>query len=465
MYKKERNHILKIFYDMAKLIKEFIGIIVAVGVLVNKIGIVRSVLIGVVLAAAVILYEFLLWRKNFFAVGENFIYHQEGVFNVKKVEIPFERIDTIDISQRLAERIFKVATIKIDTGDTSNRGSELKFTLKKTRAEQLRDILLKRSAVDSKVQEERSYTVKPRELIIYSLVSNSVLKGLGMLLVAQQFFDQYLKNFIPVDTSLYVDELRKEDIYHAIYTVSLLVLALLFISVFLSIIYVLLKYYDFKVWSDGDKIYIKYGAVNKKNYSFDREKIKGIHVKQSILMQLFGFFTMEIESIGYGDEKEEKAILYPMCTHSLKDQIIEGMLCEFKYSGNTVKPYNSADFRFFYKKVIFWAAVALVCFFIKPRFVIFTLVLLLFLLIMGYFEFRNTAFGIDRNLIYMSYHGFNKTQSILKMTAVQSLTLSYSYFQHKKGFCDYSIILYSSNAGKVLKVKNLKDDIIGEAFK
>ena len=84
---------------------------------------------------------------------------------------------------------------------------------------------------------------------------------------------------------------------------------------------------------------------------------------------------------------------------------------------------------------------------------------------MGYFEFRNTAFGIDRNLIYMSYHGFNKTQSILKMTAVQSLTLSYSYFQHKKGFCDYSIILYSSNAGKVLKVKNLKDDIIGEAFK
>ena len=220
MYKKERNHILKIFYDMAKLIKEFIGIIVAVGVLVNKIGIVRSVLIGVVLAAAVILYEFLLWRKNFFAVGENFIYHQEGVFNVKKVEIPFERIDTIDISQRLAERIFKVATIKIDTGDTSNRGSELKFTLKKTRAEQLRDILLKRSAVDSKVQEERSYTVKPRELIIYSLVSNSVLKGLGMLLVAQQFFDQYLKNFIPVDTSLYVDELRKEDIYHAIYPVS-----------------------------------------------------------------------------------------------------------------------------------------------------------------------------------------------------------------------------------------------------
>lgn len=92
MYKKERNHILKIFYDMAKLIKEFIGIIVAVGVLVNKIGIVRSVLIGVVLAAAVILYEFLLWRKNFFAVGENFIYHQEGVFNVKKWKFPLREL-------------------------------------------------------------------------------------------------------------------------------------------------------------------------------------------------------------------------------------------------------------------------------------------------------------------------------------------------------------------------------------
>ncbi|PRR85839.1 PH domain-containing protein [Clostridium luticellarii] len=461
----ERNHILKIFYNMAKLIKEFIGIIVAVGFLINKIGLIGSILIGIALFILIILYEFLLWRKNFFIVGENSIYHQEGVFNIKKVEIPFERINTIDISQRLAERIFKASTIKIDTGETSNKGSELKFTLKKTRAEELRDILLNRKTGGDAEENEKFYTIKPRELIIYSLISNSVLKGIGILFVVQQFFDQYLKDFIHIDTSFYIDKLQKEDIYHAIYTVSFIVLGLIVISIFLAIAYVFLKYYDFKMWSDRNKIYVKYGAISRKNYSFDRKKIKGIHIKQTVLMQFLGFFTMEIESIGYGDEEGEKAILYPMCSSLLKDEIIKNLLGEFEYRGNIAKPNRTAGFRFFYKKVIFWAVTALVCFFIKPEFVIFTLILLLFLLIMGYLEFKNTAFGIDGSLIYMCCKGFNKTQSILKMSAVQSLTLSRTYFQHKKGFCDYSIILYSSNLGKVLTVKNLKDDIVGESFK
>ncbi|WP_446899139.1 PH domain-containing protein [Clostridium sp. LBM24168] len=465
MYRIERNHVLKIFYDMAKLIKEFIGIIVALGFMVNKIGLVKSILIGSIVFMAVIVYEFLLWRKNFFIIRESAIYHQEGIFNIKKVEIPFERINTIDISQNIIERIFKVATIKIDTGDTSNKGSELKFTLKKARAEELRNILLKKEISDDTNQNEKIYTIKPSKLVIYSLISNSILKGIGMLLVVQQFFDQYLKSFIHIDTSLYVDEFQKEDIYHAIYTILFLALGLIFVSIFLSVVYTFFKYYDFQMWSDSNKIHVKYGVINRKNYSFDRKKINGIHIKQTILMQIFGFFTVEIESIGYGDEKGEKAILYPICPSPLKDKIIENLLGEFEYNGNITRPRKNAEFRFFYKKVIFGGFTAAVCFFIKPRFVILTLIILLFLLIMGYLEFKNTAFGINGKLIYMCYHGFNRTQSILKMKAVQSLTSSYTYFQHKKRFCDYSIVLYSSNFGKVLKVKNLNDNIIGESFR
>lgn len=54
---------------------------------------------------------------------------------------------------------------------------------------------------------------------------------------------------------------------------------------------------------------ISYGLINEKNYSFDKKKIKGIHIKQNLLMQFFNISTIEIENIGYGDEKGEKAIL------------------------------------------------------------------------------------------------------------------------------------------------------------
>lgn len=37
--------------------------------------------------------------------------------------------------------------------------------------------------------------------------------------------------------------------------------------------------------------------------------------------------------------------------------------------------------------------------------------------------------------------------------------------QNRRGFCNYSIILYSSTANKVLKVNNLKDNIVDEIFR
>ncbi|UZW15176.1 PH domain-containing protein [Clostridium pasteurianum] len=465
MNRKERNHFLKLFYDLGDFIRGFIGIVVAISFLINKIGFTKSVFIIVVLVIAVLIYKFLSWRKNFFIIKENSIYHEKGILSIKKIEIPFERINTIDISQRFLERIFKAATIKIDTGDTKNSGSELKFTLNKERAEELRDILLKKETDTDGGQQDKFYTMKPKGIIIYSLISNSVFKGIGMLLVAQQFFDEYLKRFIKIDISQYGDRLQNGSFYYRIYVITSVLLVLVFISVCLSIIYNFLKYYDFKMWTDNKKIYINYGAISKKSYSFDKEKVKGIHIKQSILMQCFGFFTMEIENIGYGDEKGEKAILYPICSSFLKNEIIENLLGEFKYSGIINKPKINASFRFFYKKVILWAIIGVICFFIRPKFVLLTLMILLFFLVLGYLEFRNTAFGMDKNLVYMGYNSFNKTRSILKMTAVQSVTLSRSYFQRRRGFCDYIIILYSSTASKVLKVKNLKDDVVDEVFR
>ncbi|BAH07729.1 PH domain-containing protein [Clostridium kluyveri] len=460
--KIERNHILRLFYDFINMIKNFIFFaIISIGVLITKIGLIKSILISAILIIVIILYQFLAWRKNFFIVKTNSIYHEEGIFSIKKIEIPLDRINTIDISQKLLERIFKVATIKIDTGDT-NKDSELKFTLDKDKTETLKNILLKNQNITTNTPEEDNqlyYILSSKHLLIYSLISNSLFKGLGLLLVAQQFLDDYFKAFININTSDYINKLQKDKIYNNIKIILFFVIALILISLCLSIIYNFFKYYNFKMWADEKNIYINYGALNKKNYSFYKEKVKGIHIKQTILMQCFKFFTLEIESIGYGDEEGEKSILYPICNASLKNHILKNIFEEFQYTGQINKPPKNTYFRFLYKKFILWAVTAAICFFIKPKFALLSFIFLLFLFIMGHLEFKNTAFGMDKNIIYMCCHGFNKTQSLLKINAVQSMTLSYSYFQYNKGLCNYSIILHSSSFGKTFQVKNLKNNL------
>lgn len=470
--KIERNHLFELFYSLGKIFKEMIGIIFASGVLIKWIGIKLGVLTAGILVVALLAYSILEWRKNIFIVRENSIYHKEGVFNIKRTEIPLEKVNTVDISENFFERIFNVATIKIDTGDAKEHGSELKFTLNRERAEELRDTLVKGNTdnyikIDTLKNAQSYYKVGLKELFMYSIISNSMFKGLAILLAIEQFIQERINKILKfnVNTSKYVGEFNHITFYRKIYMIVTIVFIVLFISVCLSIIYNFIKYYNFKLSADNNKICIDYGALNKKHYSFDRKKIKGIHLKQSVLMQLFDHFSIEIESIGYGDEHGEKAMLYPICNSQLKDKILKNLINEFVYEGSFSKPLSRAYPSFFYKKIIFLIIVVFAIEFIKPKFILISAALLIFLFIIGHMEFKNTALGINKNLVYVCHNSFNKTQSILKMSTVQSVTLSYNYFQHIKRFCNYKIILYSSDYGKELKVKNLKDNIMDELFR
>ncbi|OAA92140.1 PH domain-containing protein [Clostridium ljungdahlii] len=463
----ERNHFFKLFYSLGTILKEMIGIIFASGFLIKWIGFRLEILIAVVLLILLLAYEIIEWRKNIFIIREKSIYHKEGVFSVKKVEVPLEKINTVDISTNFFEQIFNVATIKIDTGDAKDHGNELKFTLNRRRAEKLRNILLKENKDVLKNKYEGSYSLGSKELFIYSIISNSLFKGLAIFLAIQQFFEERVKKLLKfnIDTSKYFRGFHYVTFYKKIYIIVIIVCIILFVSLCLSIIYNFIKYYNFRMWADNNKICINYGALNKKNYSFDREKIKGIHLKQTILMQIFGYFTIEVESIGYGDEKGEKAILYPICNSQLKDKILKDLLNEFLYEDNFNKPLSNVYFGFFYKKIIFWIIVTWIIAFIKPSFILFSIAMFIILFIIGHMEFKNTALGVSRSLVCVCHNSFNKTQSVLKMSTIQSVTLSYNYFQHNNGGCNYKFILYSSNYGKELKVKNLKDNIIETFFK
>lgn|GEM_PF-2551509 len=465
MNKVERNHCLKMVYSLGKLIKEFAGLLVLSVVLVKKIGVILSIILVIVLLVALVAVEIITWWKNIFIMKENSIYHQEGVLNIKKTDISFERINTVDISQDILQRIFRVTTVKIDTGYAREK-SELKIMLNKERALEIKNKLLNNITTESLeflekkeyFKEDDNYTIGKKDLFIYSIISDSALKGLALLFVAYNFFNQYLKKVINIDTSSYTKSFESGNEYYKIYFVGIIFLVVLFISICLSLGYNVLKYYDFKMLAEETKIDLSYGALSTKNYSFTRKKIKGIYIKQTLLMQCFGFFTLEVESIGYGNEKGEKSILYPICNKNTKDEIVANLFKEFQYNGEKNQPHKNSHFGFFYKKVIFGIVVTTICFFIKIKILlVFCIIMFVLLFIMGCLEFKNTFLGMDENLLYICGGSFSRVESIMKMKTVQSVKMSCSYFQHKKSICNYNIMLYSANFGKELSARNISD--------
>lgn len=108
----ERNHISIVFFQFFKSIyKEFLFIILAYTFLNDKIGNKFAVLIIIIGIVADILISFIKWYGTIFYFKENSIFYQRGVFNITRSEIPFEKVNTVDISQNLACKILQFQSI------------------------------------------------------------------------------------------------------------------------------------------------------------------------------------------------------------------------------------------------------------------------------------------------------------------------------------------------------------------
>lgn len=448
--KVERNHIIKLISSIAKfIIKNFLFIIIILKPLYTEFGIYKSLLFGSIIILVVSIMYFIDWHNTIFYFEENSISYKKGTINVKKREIPFNKINTVDISQSMIQKLLDVYQIKIDTGSVIEEKSEIVLLLESSRASEIRNLLLEKNTDNIDEDTTNEYTLSSKDLLIYTLTSNVILSGMGIIFVIINFIDDYINEFLNINL---IDRIIPSD--NAVFKMVLIFILFVIFSIFIAIIRNYIKYDGFRVYIENDKLNIKYGMCNKKNYSFQRKKIKGIHIKQNFIMQKLNLRTIEVESIGYGDEEGEKAILYPICTEKLQKNIIEDLMPEFSFKGTINKPPKNSIFRFMIKKLIF--AFIIICFLVyKFSYGYLSILLIPFVLVVGFLEYKNTAMGMSENLVYMCCNGFNRNQSIIKMSAVQSFEVSETYFQKLKGLSNYKINIFGNQFGNSIKVCNL----------
>lgn len=455
----EKNHILKILYLLINvLVKNGILLIVCFKSLYDGLGLYKAGLIILVGMVVILGICILSWYKTVFCLKEDTIYYQSGLLNVKKREIPFARVNTMDLSQGMIDKLFNVAKIKIDTGSTQNNGSEISLFLNRDRATVIKDSILNRGNEPITEYEEEKvvhYQLSFKDLMIYSLTSNGILSGIGIIMIVYNFLDDYVTEVLQIDFANHL----KFSAGNQLYKIIILISTVIILSICLSFFYSLIKYHHFEVFTAKDQLNVSYGLFNKKSYCFDIKKIKGIHSKQNLIMQLLNIRTLEMESIGYGDEKGEKAILYPICSKAFQNELVSQLLPEFVFE-DTIHPSPPVALpRFIVKKLIFVAITAgLLTYYFQYGYI--SILLLPFVLGLGYFQHKNTALGMNDDLVYMSYNGFYRNQSIIKITAVQAFAVSDTFFQKRKGVCDFTIHIFSSEFGKSIKVSNVDKRVV-----
>ncbi|WP_435552808.1 PH domain-containing protein [Natrinema sp. CGMCC1.2065] len=260
-----------------------------------------------------------------------------GVFARRSREIPYRRIQNVDLSQGLFERLFGLAVVSIETAGGGDTEATLRF-VSEDEAERLRSEIRRltaatgestavpdsdQSASDEPTASERTrenhspgggaptllFDLEVRELLLYAVTS--FRWGAAVFPIAIVVFLGGADSGSGLVPAFVIDAARPfggPDALEGAAVGPLLVLAAVTAvqwSVFTyvsSAIYTVANYYGFRLGRAGEDFVYERGLVQRYSGSIPAEKVQSVTVTENPLQRLVGYAGLWVETAGYGPD-------------------------------------------------------------------------------------------------------------------------------------------------------------------
>lgn len=280
------------------------------------------------LLLVIILWQLVVWSKTYISIQENTIVIERNTMNQKKNVIGIKNISNINTEQNLFERLMGTCKVKLDTNSLSTADkTDVKIVLKKADAEKFRYEVLKLMQHEDGLAEEEmkemeyDFAADLGDIIVHGLFSINLLSVLVLIGCIAGTVEALTTALAQGNGAMDISSMLFRFI--AVFVIS--------ISALWDIVKGFIKYYDFKVKRQGDKLYLKYGLLKKVNYTIPTDKIQAVRVNQSLLARIAGWYMAEIVNVGMGDDTgEEKSFLVLYCRKGKMKESIQTLLPEFQ---------------------------------------------------------------------------------------------------------------------------------------
>lgn len=386
-----------------------------------------------------------------------------GLFVKKTMEIPLKVITTVDLSQNLLFQFFHVYKIKADNSCQVNdnaKQAEIVLALKESSAYYVKSLLESKredtTVTSSLIQENKMETptihcsitdffllgALQSKFIYFITIFTTVCGGgsyLYKLFSEQLHIDKLIENFINTLTP--------------VIGISILFFAAYIVSFLTSMVVAAIRYYDYTVINRDDALLVKYGLFTKKSYTLMKEKISGVTIRQSPLMRLLGYCTVNVFIIGYGDKsegkEEELSLLYPVAKLNEVNTILEQLLPDMSFDRTYHKRlkgslhYFFLCFRMFFATVLFIGV--LISLFaarinlpyagmIRPAILVGSLAILFLTVISVFLEYLNSGIYANQKVVSVCKGCFSLNMIFIKAEKLESVADRATIWKKKKGF-------------------------------
>lgn len=240
-------------------------------------------------------------RYRYELTSETFDIHS-GVLSRRDREIPYERIQNVDISQNIVQRVLDIAEVRLETAGGSDTEAQLRYVSTAESARLQEEISRrKRGATEDTTEEQADllFELSDREHAVLGIVSAD-LRVFGALSVAVSVFAPQIASQLGPEFEL----------------ISLLgpalALAAILVLWIASAVLQVFRYYGFRLTQHGEELRYERGLLQRYSGTVPLSKVQSVTIRENVLARALGYASLVIQTAGHapgqGDGQVESAV-------------------------------------------------------------------------------------------------------------------------------------------------------------
>ncbi|MFC5136179.1 MULTISPECIES: PH domain-containing protein [Haloferacaceae] len=241
-------------------------------------------------------YEIAYYRRFEYELTEDTLDIRSGVISRREREIPYRRIQNVDVSRSVIQRAIGVAAVDLETAGGSSTEGSIRFVTPEEATRLQREVQRRKSADSDESDsagdptgpvEEDLFAISPRELALVGALSFDG-RLIGLLAFAGSGSVPVLSGYLP-ETSALALSAAAVVAAGALFLVSWAIGAAVSFS----------NYYGFRLSRAGDELRYERGLFRRYSGSIPTEKVQTLTVSDNPAKRALGYATLSIETAGY----------------------------------------------------------------------------------------------------------------------------------------------------------------------
>ncbi len=417
-----------------------------------------KIMLGLVAALVICMVLGLIyyWRFKFWIDGENLVV-ERWFFKLTRISVPLSRIQSVALNQSITKQVFDIAEVNVDSAGSSVAEVKLdaiELSMAKALQVRLQELaLLHKPETETEADEiigdesDKNILLKLNftDLLKVGITENH-LRTSGIILLITSYVSQFLTD---IGLDEYKDsQLESLDAEGSSFSFWLIFIALfLGLSVLLSIIITVFKYWHFELRQTKNQLITIHGLTKLKEVQIRNSKIQLMKMTTNPLRNLLNIWEIKFKQAGAVNTLQT-AMSIPGCPSNLQANL-------FQLHANLSLPENPISFplhsfRFYWKwffnlslSVVF---IALAIWSEENILLGFAIAFAVFLCFITWRNLNYYRLSVMATGIFKQSAWVEESKTFIRYEKIQAIALKQSFIGKQFGFCQ--LTLYSA-AGEV----------------